>query len=76
MVLVGIALSLRGSGTRGGSMAVGIGQALMIGFFYWATHSIAIAFGRGGALPPMVAGWMTNVLFLSYGLYLMLKVRY
>jgi hypothetical protein len=24
----------------------------------------------------MVAGWLTNVLFLSYGLYLMLKVRY
>jgi len=76
MVLVGIALSLRRSGTRGGSMAIGIGQALAIGFFYWATHSIAIAFGRGGALPPMVAGWLTNVLFMSYGLYLMLKVRY
>src|SRR5262245_6327141 len=76
MVLVGIALSLRRSGTRGGSMAMGIGQALVIGFCYWATHSIAIAFGRGGALPPMVAGWMTNVLFLSFGLYLMLKVRY
>jgi lipopolysaccharide export system permease protein len=76
MVLVGIALSLRRSGIRGGSMAVGIGQALVIGFFYWATHSVAIAFGRGGALPPMVAAWMTNALFLSYGLYLMLKVRY
>ena len=76
MVLVGIALSLRRSGTRGGGMAVGIGQALMVGFLYWATHSVAIAFGRGGALPPMVAGWVTNVLFLSYGLYLMLKVRY
>ncbi|HEU4683747.1 MAG TPA: LPS export ABC transporter permease LptG [Nitrospira sp.] len=76
MVLVGIALSLRRSGTRGGSMAMGIGQALVIGFCYWATHSIAIAFGRGGALPPMVAGWMTNVLFMSLGLYLMLKVRY
>ncbi len=76
MVLVGIALSLRRSGTRGGSMAVGIGQALMVGFFYWAAHSVAIAFGRGGALPPMLAGWMTNALFLSYGLYLMLKVRY
>ncbi len=76
MVLVGIALSLRRSGTRGGSMAIGIGQALALGFFYWATHSIAIAFGRGGALPPIVAGWLTNVLFMSYGLYLMLKVRY
>ena len=50
MVLVGIALSLRRSGTRGGSMAIGIGQALAVGFCYWTTHSIAIALGRGGAL--------------------------
>jgi len=76
MVLVGIALSLRRSGTRGGSMAIGIGQALIVGFSYWAAHSVAIAFGRGGALPPVVAGWLTNVLFTSYGLYLMLKTRY
>lgn len=76
MVLVGIALSLRRSGTRGGSMAMGIGQALAVGFCYWTTHSIAIALGRGGALTPLIAGWMANVLFMSYGLYLMLKVRY
>jgi len=76
MVLVGIALSLRRSGTRGGGMAIGIGQALAVGFCYWATHSIAIALGRGGALTPMIAGWMANVLFLSFGLYLIFKVRY
>ena len=76
MVLVGIALSLRRSGTRGGSMAIGIGQALLVGFSYWAAHSIAIAFGRGGALPPVIGGWLTNVLFTSYGLYLMLKLKY
>jgi lipopolysaccharide export system permease protein len=76
MVLVGIALSLRRSGTRGGSMAMGIGQALAVGFCYWTTHSIAIALGRGGVLTPMIAAWMANVLFMSYGLYLMLKVRY
>jgi lipopolysaccharide export system permease protein len=76
MVLVGIALSLRRSGIRGGSMAISIGQALLVGFLYWASHSVAIAFGRGGVLPPVVAGWLTNVLFTSYGLYLMLKLRY
>ena len=76
MVLVGIALSLRRSGSRGGSMAIGIGQALVVGFLYWTAHSIAIAFGRGGALPPVVAGWLTKVLVTSYGLYLMLKLRY
>jgi lipopolysaccharide export system permease protein len=76
MILVGIALSLRRSGSRGGSMAVGIGQALAVGFCFWTTHSIAVALGRGGALTPLVAGWMANVLFMSFGLYLMFKVRY
>ncbi len=76
MVLVGIALSLRRSGARGGNMAVGIGQALAVGFCYWTTHSIAIALGRGGVLTPLFAGWMANLLFLSFGLYLILKVRY
>jgi lipopolysaccharide export system permease protein len=76
MVLVGIALSLRRSGVRGGSMAKGIGQAFAVGFCYWTTHSIAIALGRGGVLAPMLAGWMANLLFLSFGLYLLLKVRY
>ncbi|MCX5724441.1 MAG: LPS export ABC transporter permease LptG [Nitrospirae bacterium] len=76
MVLVGIALSLRRSGARGGSMTMGIGQALAVGFCYWTTHSIAIALGRGGVLTPLLAGWMANLLFLSFGLYLMLKVRY
>jgi len=76
MVLVGIALSLRRSGTKGGSMAMGIGQALAVGFCFWTTHSIAIALGRGGVLTPLVAGWMANVLFMSLGLYLMFKIRY
>lgn len=76
MVLVGISLSLRRSGTKGGSMAMGIGKALAVGFCFWTTHSIAIALGRGGALTPLIAAWMANVLFMSFGLYLMFKVRY
>ena len=76
MVIVGIALSLRGSGVRGRGMAMGIGQALAVGFFYWTTHSIAIALGRGGVLMPMLAGWMANLVFLAFGGYLLLKVRY
>lgn len=76
MVLVGIALGLRGSGVRGGSMAIGIGQSFIVGFCYWTTHSVSVALGRGGALEPMLAGWMANLLFLSFALYLMLKVRY
>lgn len=76
MAITGIALSLIRSGTRGGSMAVGIGQALVVGFCYWATHSIAIALGRSGVLIPILAGWMANLVFISFGSYLFLKVRY
>lgn len=76
MVIVGIALSLRRTGVRGSGMAMGIGQAMAVGFFYWSTHSVAIALGRGGALSPMLAGWMANMVFLTFGLYLLMKVRY
>jgi len=75
MTVVGIALSLRGSGVRGRGMAIGIGQALLTGFLYWTTHSVAIALGRSGALAPIMAGWFANLLFLSFGFYLFLKVR-
>jgi lipopolysaccharide export system permease protein len=75
MVIVGIALSLRQSGSRTSGMAIGIGQALVIGFLYWATHSVAIALGRTAVLTPMLAGWVTNLLFLSFGCYLFLRVR-
>jgi len=75
MTIVGIALSLRRSGVRGGGMAMGIGQALLIGFLYWTTHSVAIALGRSGVLVPIMAGWIANLLFLSFGCYLFLQVR-
>ena len=76
MALVGIALSLRRSGVRGRGMARGIGQALAIGLLYWTVHSLAIALGRTSVLAPLMAGWFANGLFLSFGLYLILKVRY
>ncbi len=76
MVLVGLALSLKNTGSRGGGMAVGIGQALMIAFLYWTIHSVALALGRSGALVPVLAGWFANIVFLSFGMYLFLKIRY
>lgn len=76
MVCVGIALSLRRMGTRGAGIAVGIGQAMLVGFFYWVTHSVAVALGHSGVLAPIMAGWTANLVFLSLGLYLLLKVRY
>jgi lipopolysaccharide export system permease protein len=74
--IVGLALSLKRTGSRSVGMAMGIGQALLIAFLYWTTHSIAIALGRSGVLMPFLAGWFSNILFLAFGGYLMLRVRY
>jgi lipopolysaccharide export system permease protein len=76
MATVGIALSLRQSGSRGRGMAVGIGLALAIGFLYWTAHSVAIALGHSGALAPLLAGWLANLLFACFGSALLLQVRH
>ena len=76
MALVGFALSLRMAGVRGAGMAMGMGQALVIAFLYWMTRSVSVALGHSGVLEPLVAGWFTNLLFFSFGFYLVLRVRY
>jgi lipopolysaccharide export system permease protein len=76
MVVVGIALGLRQSGERRGGIALGIGQALIVGFLYWTTNSIGIALGRSGAIPALMAAWIAPAVFLSFGGYLLLKVRH
>jgi len=76
MATVGIALSLRQSGVRGRGMAMGIGLALAIGFLYWTAHSVAIALGHSGALAPLMAGWLANLLFVSFGSALLLQTRH
>jgi lipopolysaccharide export system permease protein len=57
-------------------MAIGIGLALAIGFLYWTAHSVAIALGHSGALTPLLAGWLANLLFFSFGSALFLQVRH
>ncbi len=76
MGIVGFALTLRQTGSRSIGMAKGIGLALLIAFLYWTTHSVAVALGRSGVLMPVIAAWFANLLFVSFGSYLLLRVRY
>ncbi len=60
-VLVGFPLAIR-SGGRGGVTA-NVMSGLAVGFAYWVTMAVALAVGRSGGLPPIVAAWSANVLF-------------
>ncbi len=75
MALIGITMSLTDTGSRSTGLVKGVGYSLLIAFLYWATHSVALAFGRSDVLPPLFAGWAANLLFLSLAGYLFLRVR-
>jgi lipopolysaccharide export system permease protein len=73
MVLwLGIPLGLRVS--RSGPLrSVGLALLLVVAF-YFLTH-ISLAAGGGGRLPPVVAAWLTNVIFATVGAGLLFRTR-
>jgi lipopolysaccharide export system permease protein len=72
MVLLGASLSLRI--VRGSHIALGIGATLFLGFAYWAFLRAGQTLGYTGALPPLPAAWLANILFGAFGLLLFWKV--
>ncbi|MEX0829142.1 MAG: LPS export ABC transporter permease LptG [Nitrospirales bacterium] len=75
MTLLGISVSLRGSGLRSVGAAKGVGQTLAIGFLFWAAHSVGIVLGQNGAVMPIVGGWIATVMFFMVGANLFLKLK-
>lgn len=72
MAFLGIPFALRGG--RSSGIAFGIGLSLVIGFLYVIVNSVIISVGQVGLLPPVVAAWATNVIFLLVGTWLTLTV--
>lgn len=62
------------SSKRGGT-AYGIGVALGATIVYMALLRVSSGLGASGALPPLAAAWLPNLVFLTAGLGLMARVR-
>ena len=60
---------------RGGSIALGIGLSVVVGFSYFVFFNFGLSLGRGGLLTPLVSAWVANILFGSLGIYFLLRVR-
>ncbi len=60
---------------RNSNIALGIGLSLGIGVVYFIIQSLVTAFGYSGALPPFVAAWTANFIFLLLGVWLLLNVK-
>jgi lipopolysaccharide export system permease protein len=60
---------------RNSNIALGIGLSLGIGVIYFIIQSLVTAFGYSNALPPLVAAWTANFIFLLLGVWLLLNVN-
>jgi lipopolysaccharide export system permease protein len=60
---------------RNSNIALGIGISLGIGGVYFIIQSLVTAFGYSGALPPLIAAWTANFIFLLLGVWLLLNVK-
>ena len=72
LIGVGVALKTKQHKNIPSIVTIGIG----ISFFYWVLYSFCLPLGYGEILPPLVAAWTANVIFLSIGLYMMLNIEY
>jgi lipopolysaccharide export system permease protein len=49
------------------SLALVVALGIGVAFLYWTLYSFCLSLGYGGVLPPLVAAWTTNFVFLSAG---------
>ncbi len=66
MCLMGTGLA---AGQRiGAGLPRSISFGIVIGFLYWVFFTFCLSLGYGELLPPFVAAWMANFVFLSFGI--------
>jgi lipopolysaccharide export system permease protein len=73
-VVILLGAPLTGAIRRGGH-AVGFAAALLVGFLYYVLLEVGGTFGLSGQLPPAVAAWLPNVVFIALGLFGLAKTR-
>ena len=73
MSIVGTSLALWRKKKEGfaSSIVYGIGMA----FLYWTVYSLCLSLGYGGILPPVIAAWLTNVMFVGLGSVMLLNAN-
>lgn len=55
------------------SSSIGLGLSIIIIFIYYILLTITTALGQGGAVPPLLAAWMPNIIGVIAGIYLVYR---
>jgi len=73
MCFLGTGIAAKGKIGEGLPAAVAYG--MVITFLYWVFYSFCMSLGYGEMLPPYVAAWIANFVFLCIGAYLLLSAE-
>jgi lipopolysaccharide export system permease protein len=47
--------------------------SILIIFFYYLIRALSVSFGEAGALPPVIAAWLPNMIITIFGTWLYYK---
>jgi len=70
VILIGSSLAVQ---LRRGGIALGFGFSLAIAFAYWSLIRSGQVLGNNGTLPPMLAAWLGNIVFISVGAWMIYR---
>ncbi len=73
MCIVGTGMAVREKIKSG--LPMGITYGLGTAFLYWVSYSFCVSLGYGGVLPPFLAVWTANFVFLCLGFFLLLNAE-
>lgn len=73
MCLAGVGLAVRSN--IKGSLPISIAFGIGLAFLYWVFSSFCMSLGYGEMLPPWIAAWMANFLFLCFCGFLLLNAE-
>ena len=67
-----VAIPFSAAPGRRSSMAAALALSVGVAVAYFFVHSLIVSVGRAGGLEPVIAAWLTNVLFALVGGYRLL----
>ncbi len=69
IVLVGLPFALLVK-SRKRSTLTSLGIAISIGFLFYVSNAVALAFGKSGLLPPVLSAWIAPMVFVGLAIIL------
>jgi len=73
MMLLAIPFALKHQ--RKGGVAVNLGYTFLFVLSYLFIQAISVSYGHSGQIPPVLAAWITNIIFISFSVFMISKVR-